>query len=183
MEKLFTILFVVVIADIIIFTSCIRQCNSIKNESVNSYNTELENNYKNSKEIECKIDNVPCVFKYNDGLRKRGKELEKLFEKTRFPITKEIRYADLHNAEKYNNVTATCCSSDKENCIWILHNPKYEIPDNLIIHELCHATLTCAGIKSDAHTGEEWNYLCDYFESIGYNALRDGYSYGIKAVY
>jgi len=181
MKKLFTVLFVVIITDIIIFTSCIKQCSSIANDTASSYNTELENNYKASKEFNTMVNNVSCVFKYDNELRNRGKELEKLFDKTWFPITREIRYADILNAKEYDNVTATCCKDNE--CIWILHNPKYEIPDNLIIHELCHAALSCVEIKSGDHTGEEWNYLCDYFESLGYNPLRDGYSYGIKAVY
>ena len=50
-----------------------------------------------------------------------------------------------------------------------------------IIHELCHAALSCANIDSNNHSGNEWDYLCNYFEKLGYDPFRDGYSYGVKA--
>ncbi len=181
MKQLFTILFVVIIADIIIFTSCIKECSSLSNEIKNVQEIEIEDIYKTAKESSIMLSAIPHAIKYNDELKNRGKELEKLFEKTMFPITREIRYADLIDDTGYENVTATCLYFERDGYHLILHNQKYEIPDNLIIHELCHAALSCANIKSNDHTGEEWDYLCDYFESIGYNPLRDGYSYGIKS--
>lgn len=171
MKKLFTVLFVVLITDILIFTACIKQCSSIEDNTGTSVTTEIILN-KSNRTIE-----------YNNDLEKRGKELEKLFKKTDFPITRKVKYANLIDNVEFENITATCLYFKEGDYNLILHNPKYEIPDNLIIHELCHAALSCANIESYNHSGKEWDYLCDYFEKLGYNPFRDGYSYGVKANY
>lgn len=170
MKKLFTVLFVVFIIDIIIFTACIKQCSSKEDNTDTCVTTEIILNKSNH------------TIEYNNDLEKRGKKLEKLFEKTNFPITRKVKYADLIDNVGFENVTATCLYFEKEGYNLILHNPKYEIPDNLIIHELCHAALSCANIDSNNHNGKDWDYLCNYFEKLGYNPFRDGYSKGVKVI-
>lgn len=170
MKKLFTVLFVVFIIDTIIFTACIKQCSSKEDNTDTCVTTEIILNKSNH------------TIEYNNDLEKRGKKLEKLFEKTNFPITRKIKYADLIDNVGFENVTATCLYFEKEGYNLILHNPKYEIPDNLIIHELCHAALSCANIDSNNHSGKDWDYLCNYFEKLGYDPFRDGYSKGVKVI-
>ena len=182
MKKLFTVLFVVLITDIFIFTACIKQCSSIKELTDTCAITE-ENVIDTCVTTEIILNKSNRTIEYNNDLEKRGKELEKLFKKTDFPIKRKVRYADLIDNVGFENITATCLYFKEGDYNLILHNPKYEIPDNLIIHELCHAALSCADIESYNHSGKEWDSLCDYFEKCGYDPFRDGYSYGVKANY
>ena len=77
MKKLFTVLFVVFIIDIIIFTACIKQCSSKEDNTDTCVTTEIILNKSNH------------TIEYNNDLEKRGKKLEKLFEKTNFQMLRD----------------------------------------------------------------------------------------------
>lgn len=100
------------------------------------------------------------------NLEKRGKELQKLFKKTKFPINVNLEfyvYSPNDSGEKYAGTTYKMNDSK----IIVLIKTGLEERDDLILHELCHVALYVNGAENN-HESSDWAYLVEYFNDIGY---------------
>lgn len=156
MKKLFFIILTVVFVG---FSVIVKEYSDINKELVNAVSERVG------------------TARADKTLTKRCRNIEKLFNETKYPITEKMFYFYFEPNASINPNTAGMSIGETI----IVFNPKYEITDSTIIHELCHATLDNHNIASINHDSPEWNELISYFESLGYTDLGgDGYFYEAK---
>lgn len=147
MKKLFIILFTVLIIDTGIFIVVANVNKSDKQY----YHQELVKRIKSER----------GELVEDADLTKRGRELEKLFKDSDFPISGKIEYYVFIPTEESNKYAGTTY----DNIIVINKDYKY---DGVLLHELCHAALHEQGIADGCHDSPEWVKLHSYISSLGY---------------
>lgn len=144
MKKLFIFLFVIIIIDV-----CIVVLNNVSDDF-------YENEYLETARLE------RGTLKEDKELTQRGRELEKIFKKSKYPIQEEIIYyvfTPTDETEKYAGTTYG-------NVIVI--NENFKDYDGVLLHELCHASLHEHGMYTGNHDTPEWEYLHNFIKSLGY---------------
>lgn len=147
MKKLFIILFTILTIDIGIFIAIANVNKSHKQY----YHQEL------IKKIELErgklIEDV--------DLTNRGRELEKLFKDSGFPISGEIKYYIFIPTEESSKYAGTTY----DNIIVINKDYNY---DGVLLHELCHVALNKHKFDDGCHNTPEWEKVYNYISNLGY---------------
>lgn len=144
MKKLFIFLFVIIIIDV-----CIVVLNNVSDDF-------YENEYLEKARSE------RGLLKEDKELTQRGRELEKIFKNSKYPIQEDIIYyvfTPTDETEKYAGTTYG-------NVIVI--NENFKDYDGVLLHELCHASLHEHGMYTGNHDTPEWEYLHNFIKSLGY---------------
>ena len=128
------------------------------------------------REISFEFPDGIKVYNIDNELEQRVKTFVDLFDNTSFPIDRNIKVFSY--TDKETELRGSCFNYDtnngKDKNIGLAFNYHYEIDDNVIIHELCHAALKCHNLRAKNHDTPEWNNLCDFFERLGFNPIRTG---------
>lgn len=147
MKKLFIILFTVLIIDAGIFIV------------LANVNKSYEQTYH--KELIKKIKLERGELVEDADLTKRGRELEKLFKDSGFPISGKIEYYVFIPTEESSKYAGTTY----DNIIVINKDYNYE---GVLLHELCHAALHKHGYAARCHDTPEWEKVYNYICNLGY---------------
>lgn len=94
-------------------------------------------------------------------LTNRGRELEKLFKDSGFPISEKIEYYVFIPTEESSKYAGTTY----DNIIVI--NKDYN-NEGVLLHELCHVALNKHGYESMCHNTPEWKKVYNYISNLGY---------------
>lgn len=147
MKKLFIILFTVLVIDAGIFIA------------LANFNKSNEPAYH--QELIKKIELERGEIVEDADLTKRGRELEKLFKDSDFPISGKIEYYVFIPTEESSKYAGTTY----DNIIVINKDYKY---DGVLLHELCHAALHKHGYAARCHDTQEWEKVYNYICNLGY---------------
>ena len=147
MKKLFIILFIILAIDTGIFIAVVN----VDKSNEQSYHQEL------IKKIE--LERGELVE--DADLTNRGREFEKLFKDSGFPMSGKIEYYIFIPTEE----SSKYAGSTYDNIIVI--NKDYN-DDSVLLHELCHVALHKHGYEDGCHNTPEWEKVYNYIRNLGY---------------